>query len=119
MKRKVRGAADANKSVLNPKDFFDAVTTGRLYDGISYYLVGVENKKGGEPLISGTKIDGLSQLNAFTFEPNAVRVHRFKGIGVGKVIPTKQFAPNDAVVKVIEEGGKIDAADFWAKVNNK
>lgn len=68
--------------------------------------------------MSTTKIDDLTRLNAFTYERNAVRVHRYKGIGIGRVIPSKTFVPNNAVVHVIEEGGKLEAADFWAKVLN-
>ncbi|GMT26874.1 hypothetical protein PFISCL1PPCAC_18171, partial [Pristionchus fissidentatus] len=114
VKRKVRNYADSGKDVLNPSAFFDAVTHNELYPGISYALVRLEGsgpKK--EPKLSTIKIPDLSMFNAFTYETDALRVHRYWKIGVGKIIPYSTLPPNDAFVVYENSGGALSEEIFW------
>ncbi|GMT15217.1 hypothetical protein PFISCL1PPCAC_6514 [Pristionchus fissidentatus] len=115
VKRKVRNYADSGKPVLNPHQFFDAVTHNELYAGISYSVVRLEGSgKDKKVKVSSAKIPNLSMFNAFTFEEFSLRVHRFWKIGVGKTIPYSTFSPNDALLVHGRSGGTLSEEIFWS-----
>ncbi|GMT26873.1 hypothetical protein PFISCL1PPCAC_18170, partial [Pristionchus fissidentatus] len=52
-------------------------------------------------------------FNAFTYETDALRVHRYWKIGVGKIIPYSTLPPNDAFVVYENSGGALSEEIFW------
>ncbi|GMT25584.1 hypothetical protein PFISCL1PPCAC_16883, partial [Pristionchus fissidentatus] len=66
-----------------------------------------------EPKLSTIKIPDLSMFNAFTYETDALRVHRYWKIGVGKIIPYSTLPPNDAFVVYENSGGALSEEIFW------
>ncbi|GMS98083.1 hypothetical protein PENTCL1PPCAC_20258, partial [Pristionchus entomophagus] len=57
-----RSYADAGGKVLNPEDFYHAVTTSRHREGISYHLVHLEGSgEDKKPKLSTTKIPEMSK----------------------------------------------------------
>jgi hypothetical protein len=117
MKRRVRDHLDSGNNVETSEALFNAMVEGTDLNGVSVYLVDMDNGAKG----NGKKIELITDFGEFVFNEGKVKTWRYFNIGKGKNIDDKFFKKNENKGKLttIKSGGatlsnaEARSSNFW------
>lgn len=99
-KTKMRNYMSKKNDIDTHEKMFLALTQGKLLRGVSVHLATVEFTS--QPK---TKIDGISKLGHFEFNGDVISAWRFRGIGEGMTVKSKEGIKSS--ITFHSHGGKL------------